>query len=483
MQRIAAAAAFSLLLGLALVVVERTHAPPKRLPTPTPANALIAFVRPGPSTYFIGTDGQPAGFDADLLQLFAIERGLPLKIVVAESAAQLVDSVASGAAHVGIGGLFRPAPHDPPTPGFSVAPGPGEAAPLWTTGYADVDPVVIYHIGARKPTGWGDLDDDKVAYVDSTGLEPQIAKVRAAHPEVHWAPLTAPNAESLIAQVSDGRLDYAVVTSNEAAVSRNIHLNYGVAFAAGDRRQLAWAVAPSFGTLREDLDRFMAKVKRDGTLARLTERYFAHMSEVPKIDAEVFHERIRSKLPELAPLLREAQEASGIEWRLLAAVAYQESQWDRSATSETGARGLMQLTEETARQLGVSDRLDPHTALIAGARYLRWLKDRIPERIAEPDRTWLALAAYNIGIGHLEDARVLAQRRQLNPDAWSDVKKALPLLAEADYFEQAKLGYARGGMPVAFVDRVRAYYDVLLAQQPPHAPRVGALAAETSIER
>jgi membrane-bound lytic murein transglycosylase F len=132
----------------------------------------------------------------------------------------------------------------------------------------------------------------------------------------------------------------------------------------------------------------------------------------------------------------------------------------------------MQLTEDTARKLGVADRLDAKSSAMGAARYLRELKDKLPARIAEPDRTWLALAAFNIGIAHLEDARVLAQRQKLNPDLWSDVRKALPLLAQQDYFLQAKYGYARGGMPVAFVDRVRAYYDVLLRTEEPYHPRL-----------
>ena len=124
---------------------------------------------------------------------------------------------------------------------------------------------------------------------------------------------------------------------------------------------------------------------------------------------------------------------------------------------------------------GIRDLLDPAQNVVAAARYLRDLKAKLPARIREPDRTWLALAAFNIGLGHLEDARILAQKQKLNPDLWSDVKKVLPLLALPEYYEQAKLGYARGGMPVAFVDRVRGYYDVLLAQAPPHRPRLGLL--------
>jgi len=178
-------------------------------------------------------------------------------------------------------------------------------------------------------------------------------------------------------------------------------------------------------------------------------------------------------LPQYQSLFHDGQEKSGIEWRLLAAIAYQESQWDPTATSATGVRGIMQITEDTAKHLGIRDLLDPAQNVVAAARYLRDLKAKLPPRVHEPDRTWLALASFNIGLGHLEDARVLAQKQKLNPDLWSDVKKVLPLLALPEYYEQAKLGYARGGMPVAFVDRVRGYYDVLLAHAEPHRPRLG----------
>jgi membrane-bound lytic murein transglycosylase F len=281
-----------------------------------------------------------------------------------------------------------------------------------------------------------------------------------------------PSADALIAQVSDGITSYALVASNEAAVARNIYLDFDVGFTAGAPRELAWMVPGRFAPLAADLDAFFARARRDGTLARLTERYFTHARQVARPDAGILQERIRTLLPQYRALFQEAQEVSGIEWRLLAAVAYQESQWDPQATSETGVRGLMQLTEETARHLGVADRLDPRAATLAAARYLADLKAKLPERIQEPDRTWLALAAFNIGLGHLEDARVLAQKQGLKPDLWADVKKVLPLLAQPEYYEQARLGYARGGMPVAFVDKVRAYYDVLLALEDAARPRL-----------
>ena len=200
--------------------------------------------------------------------------------------------------------------------------------------------------------------------------------------------------------------------------------------------------------------------------------------QIQRIDAEVLQEKMRTVLPQYRSLFHDGQEKSGIEWRLLAAIAYQESQWDPTATSATGVRGIMQITEDTAKHLGLRDLLDPAQNVVAAARYLRDLKAKLPARIHEPDRTWLALAAFNIGLGHLEDARVLAQKQKLNPDLWSDVKKVLPLLALPEYYEHAKLGYARGGMPVAFVDRVRGYYDVLLAQA-----RAAPAAARHVVER
>jgi len=211
----------------------------------------------------------------------------------------------------------------------------------------------------------------------------------------------------------------------------------------------AWALAPHRETLRDSID-----------------REFGPSIEVERVDAGIFRDRVQTVLPRYRRWFEEAQAASGLPWRLVAAVAYQESQWDPEATSETGVRGFMQITSDTAQRLGIVDRLDPYACIVGAARYVAFLKSRLPARIAEPDRTWLALAAFNIGAGHLEDARILAQRLRLDPDRWSDVRQVLPLLALPEHYESARNGYARGGMPVAFVDRVHAFYDILVRQVP-----------------
>lgn len=441
------------------------------MPPPTlPDTRLIVAVRPGPTSWFPGPHGTPAGFDHDLFVRFAEERKLRYTLVEVDSAATLMAKLAAGEAHVGVGGLYPPSPMKRATD----TPAEKSRPVLWTQGYYAVEPVLIYSAGGFKPKSWKDLEDAVVAYVDGTGIEEQVATVRAMHTEVRWKAMPLRSADALIAQVSEGDVDFAVVPSIDAAAARNIYLEFDVAFTVGPKRDLAWAVAPASGTLRDDLDRFFAKARADGLLTRLADRYFGHAAQVQRIDAGVFQERLKGALPDYRGVFEDAQAATGIEWRLLAALAYQESQWNPFATSETGVRGFMQITEETAKHLGIADRLDPKASTIGAARYLAALKDKLPARIAEPDRTWLALAAFNIGTAHLEDARVLAQKQKLNPDLWADVKKTLPLLALPEYYDTAKYGYARGGMPVVFVDRVRAYYDILVRQEGPYRPPLRA---------
>jgi len=428
---------------------------------------INVVVLPGPSTWFTGPNGVTSGLDHDLLTRFAAERGVPLSVAFADGPSDLFARLRSGQAQLGAGGLFQAASGKDGEPDSS-------AALAWSTGYHTVEPVLIYNQDGFRPRRWSDLDGASVAYQAHTGLDAQLATVRVTHPEVRWQATDVASADALIAQVAEGTINYAVVASSHAAMARNIYLGFDVAFAAGPRREFAWAVASGYPELRDALDAFFARARKDGTLARLADRYFAGPEQVERIDAVVFQDRIRKALPEWRKTFVEAQGKSGVEWRLLAAVAYQESQWDPTATSETGVRGLMQLTEETAKHLGVADRLDARQSAIGAARYLADLKRKLPARIPEPDRTWFALAAFNIGVAHLEDARVLAQRQKLNPDLWSDVRKALPLLAEPEYYVNAKYGYARGGMPVAFVGRVRAYYDILLRAELPRQPQLEA---------
>ncbi|TMH22904.1 MAG: transporter substrate-binding domain-containing protein [Betaproteobacteria bacterium] len=340
-------------------------------PEPTPqkqAQELVIAMRPGPTTWFVGPEGVAAGLDRDLADLFAKELGLPLRVISVENPWQLIAETSNGEAHIGAGGLYRPA-------NSSVT---GPAPLLFTRGYYAIEPVLVYNTDGFKPESWSDLTGEIVGIVEGTGLETTLAKVRTDHPDVQWRPLGLPAADGLIEQVSEGSLGYAVVASNEAAAARNVFLNVETAFAVGPKQELVWLLPAARAGLRDKADVFFERIRKDGTLQRLIDRYFGYALRVQRIDAAIFQERIRTVLPAYAAIFHQAQQQSGIEWRLAAAIAYQESHWDPQAISETNVRGMMMLTEDTARRLRVVDRLDARQSINAGARYLADLKRGLP---------------------------------------------------------------------------------------------------------
>lgn len=188
---------------------------------------------------------------------------------------------------------------------------------------------------------------------------------------------------------------------------------------------------------------------------------FAHLEAMRHGGNKLFAQRIETRLPRYQGLMQSAARNHGLDWPLIAAMSYQESFWDPDATSPTGVRGLMMLTLQTAKELSVTDRLDPRESIHGGARYFAQLRDRLPASIAEPDRTWMALAAYNMGMSHLEDARVLTQHLGKNPNVWTDVKQHIPKLQDQRYYKHLPNGYARGKEAVAYVERIRQYRTIL----------------------
>ncbi len=348
-------------------------------PPALPDDALVVVVYRSPTSWHEDPAGGSRGFEHDLLMRFAAHAGLPVRVVEAKDREDLAARLAAGEGHVGVGGLYRlPDGAPPPVPD-------GAPRPLaWSAGFYAVEPVIISNSEGFRPRNWKDLAGASVAYVETARLDAGLAGVRATHPDVHFEPAAQPTTAALIAHVSEGGADYALVTSLHAAVARNIYLGFEVAFAAGPKLYLAWLLPAGQDKLRQRLDTFLEASRKNGLVARLADRYFGHERSVPRIDAGVFQERIRSVLPDYRKVFFEAQESTGVEWRLLAAIAYQESQWEPLATSETGVRGLMQLTEETARHLGVVDRLDPRASALGAARYLRTSSPGCPHASASP---------------------------------------------------------------------------------------------------
>jgi len=306
---------------------------------------------------------------------------------------------------------------------------------LWSAGIYAVEPTLIYNVDGFKPRSLADLDRAQVAFPAGTGLDSQLAAVRLAHPEVEWKAVDVPSSDALIAQVSEGSVDYAIVPSNDAAIARSAYLDFDVAFTVGPRRLLAWAVAPGQKDLRDALDVYFARLREDGTLARYAQRYFSPVAvssgSTPTCSASASRNRCRN----FAGCSRTARKRVASN----GACSPPSRIRNRSGTRSRPAKpaSAASCSSPTKRHAGSASPIDwiPRHPFLARQRYLQDLRSKFPARIAEPDRSWLALAAFNIGIAHLEDARILAQKQKLNPDLWSDVKKTLPLLAEPEYYE------------------------------------------------
>jgi membrane-bound lytic murein transglycosylase F len=191
------------------------------------------------------------------------------------------------------------------------------------------------------------------------------------------------------------------------------------------------------------------------------EHHFNDMESMKSGGKELFSQRIATRLPKYKGLIHSAASAHNIDWHLLAAMSYQESFWNPDATSPTGVRGFMMLTRLTANELDIQNRLDPKQSIYGGAKYFALLRDRLPERIQEPDRSYMALAAYNMGMNHLEDARILTEYYGRDPDSWDDVEEFVPLLQRREYFSALPSGFARGEEAVSYVQRIREYHTVL----------------------
>jgi len=418
---------------------------------------IVVLTVAGPTTYYEETNNQFAGLEYDLASAFASELGLKVRFEVLPSTAALISNLEMRRGHIAAGALVPSSERDKRV--------------RFGSPYQTIRQQLIYRTTYAKPVGLNSLIGRHVGVLADSHQAERLETLRIKYPGLVWSEFENETSEDLLRRLSSGSLDAIVTDSNAIQLSQNFYPNISVAFDLNEPEGLAWAF-PLAGDdyLYNAAEKFFARIQTDGTLKRMLDRYYDNASPMNRIDIAAFMDKVNSVLPQYRPLFLEAEEVSGIDWRLLAAIGYQESHWDPSATSPTGVRGLMMLTEETALRMGIGDRLDPKENIIAGAEYLVTLKDGLPARIPEPDRTWLAIAAYNQGFGHLEDARILTQRKKGNPDSWQDVKTTLPLLADPEHYNDLKSGYARGGEALVMTENVRTYYELLSRLEKPYKP-------------
>ena len=408
---------------------------------------LRVVSRVSPLAYYQDVDSMPEGPEYDLAVRFADELGVRLQITAVHSYAEIFDALASGKAHLAAAALKLP--NKPMT---DVEFGPV---------YQRVREHLVYRRGAPRPGSLGQIGDGDLEIAAGSASAKTLRAARDALPELVWVENASTNSQVLLDGVADGSIDYTIADSTEFALAHDKHPDLRIAFDFPGSESLAWAVNSRDRDFLRTIGEFFTHLDNDGSLAAIVKRYYGRSEDMQFADSRGFMEHLQSRLPLYQEWFEEAAEQSSQDWRLLAAIGYQESKWNPVAASASGAKGLMQLTTSTAAAVKVTNPTDPRQSIFAGARYFGQVYAKIPSHIAEPDRTWFALAAYNVGYGHLEDARVLAQKAGRDPDSWHDVRQFLPLLEQEEWYTQTENGYARGWEPVRYVDNVRGYRDIL----------------------
>ncbi|OMG52515.1 lytic transglycosylase F [Azonexus hydrophilus] len=422
------------------------------LPFPTPGKQdLVVLTRPGPLTYSADEAGTISGLEYDLVTLLAEELGVRTEFVVLPPG-ELNSQLLEGRYHIAAAWL-SPSSHTD----MQGSP------PIFST-----RDVLAQHEGSLPLTSLEQLAGKTVHALAGSRQAATIRRLAAEIQDLTLVEVGQGDILDLLDSMGDHKVSYVAMDGRLEDLANQHIPTLRTTLTLSDTAPITWWLGKSPNPeVKARVDAFIERVRKDGTLARLEERYFGHVRRLKQIDIEKFFGQIETTLPKLRKHFQDAERITGIDWRLIAALAYQESHWDPFATSYTNVRGMMMLTEETADRLGVSNRLDARESIIGGARYLNILKDTLPADVEEPDRTWLALAGYNIGPGHLNAARTIGRQLKANPNAWYDMKRVLPLLAKPQYYNRLKSGRARGGEAVILVENIRSYYDILTRNEAP----------------
>jgi peptidoglycan lytic transglycosylase F len=408
---------------------------------------LRVVTRDTPSSYVIDVNG-PSGPEFDLVQAFADELGVALILESVSSVSEIVPRLVSGRAHMAAAGL-------------SITRSRQQFL-NFSYPYESVDMQLIYKVGTGKPRSIEDLAGRSIEVLAGSSHSDMMEALGEIYPEIDWTVNADAETADLLAKVAAEELEFTVADSSDFDILRNFHPDLRVAIELELGDPLAWAFSKESGnSLLARADDFLIAADRRGLLAQIHDRYYGHTKKFDYVGTRNFIRHYESRLPRYRDMFEKAGADWSVDWRLLAAIGYQESHWRSQAVSPTGVRGIMMLTQDTAEYLGIDDRVDPKNSIFGGAQFYARQTQRIADTVGEPDRSWMALAAYNVGFNHIKDARLIVNLQDGNPDTWLDISKALPLLSQRKWYSQLPYGYARGWEPVLYVNNIRSYYNIL----------------------
>ncbi len=404
----------------------------------------------GPTTYFEGAVGKE-GFEYILMREFAEYLGVALKLKVVSTVNEALDLSREGVGDITSGALSQ-------TP-------EREKMFIFGPSYFRVKEQVICHQRMIRnktfPRSVGDLVGLKVTVGKGTSYVDTLNNIKNELPQLHFNLSEDSSSEQLLSMVDKGEIDCTIVDSNIFAVNNRYFPALRKAFNISKSKKLAWILRPDSNEFNTTLNGWLNHVERSGEMDRLKDHYYGYTVRFNYLNLVTFHKRIKGRLPKYKEIFKKAAKKYNLPWTMLAAQSYQESHWDRLAKSPTGVRGLMMLTRATAKEMGIKNRLNATSSIYGGAKYFRQVYDRVSNDVKGIDRYKFAYAAYNVGMGHIIDARALARKQGKNPDTWADLKTVLPLLSQKKYYRHLKHGYARGKEPVDYVDAIYEYHVIL----------------------
>ena len=408
---------------------------------------LIVVTRNSPTTYYEGTNG-PTGFEYELAKQFADFLGVKLKIITPDGLNEIFTVLDKNQAHFAAAGLTITKER--------------KKRVRFSASYQQITEQLVYNYRDISPASIDELSMGNLEVVAGSSHVENLLNLKKRHQDLEWLEHSDMESEELLQLVADQVIEYTIADSNEVALNQRFMIDLRVAFDVSEPQKLAWAFPKTKDrSLYDKAMTFFYRSLNNGKITQLIEKHYGHVSKFDYVGNRIYIRHIATRLNKYHDLYEEAAEQYNVDWRLLAAMGYQESHWNPRAVSPTGVRGIMMLTLETAAQLGVKNRLDPKSSIFGGAKYLSQIRRRLPEDIKEPDRTWFALAAYNVGYYHVVDARILAENQQMNANNWVNLRKTLPLLSQKKWYKQTRFGYARGTEPVRYVEAIRHYYDLL----------------------
>ena len=403
-----------------------------------------------PSVYYIGADG-PKGFEYDLLDNYAQYLGVTLHVTTANTTKEAIELSTNPDIHITSASLAKTKEREK---SFNFGPS-----------YFEVQEQVVCNRKMLRagnfPKDVEDLAGLKITVGEDTSYSETIEQLHEDGFDINASYTSEFSTEELLLQVANHEIDCTIADSNIYSLNQRYYPDIELAFSISGLEQLAWVLKQDAKELEADMYSWLNIFNQSGKMAQLKDHYYSYALFFDYYNTNMFYKRIKSRLSKYRKYFKKYGQMYNIPCSVLAAQSYQESHWNPKAKSYTGVRGLMMLTLSTAKHVGVKNRLNPEQSIRGGAKHLSKMLGDVPIEVEGDDRLKFALAAYNIGMGHIRDAQVLAQKMSLNKNVWNDLKRALPLLSQKKYYKGLKHGYARGSEPVRYVDSIYDYKDIL----------------------